>query len=251
MREKIAVISMSGGLDSTCLALKLLNEGYHVYGYAFDYGQRHNIELEKLKKNVYFLQVECDLAIDLHIIDVRSIFNESCSCLNDRNVNVPKGEYDESNMKSTVVENRNVIFAAILYGKALSIAKRENKNVSIALGIHAGDHTLYPDTTQESRDAVEYACKISNWDSERVNYITPFVDFEKHVVLREGVEAARGIGFEDDVIEQILANTHSCYDPDSYGNSCGRCGTCKERLEAFEKCGLIDPIKYIGINDNK
>lgn len=243
MSEKIAVISMSGGLDSTCLALKLLNDGYKVYGYAFDYGQRHRIELEKLLHNIRFLQYEQQLPISLQIINVKDIFSESCSCLKN-SCDVPKGDYAEDNMKSTVVENRNVIFATILYGKALSISKRENADVCIALGIHAGDHTLYPDTTQESRDAVAEACRISNWGSERITYITPFINYQKDEVLKTGICALRNAKFSDMYINYILSNTHSCYDPDENGHSCGQCGTCKERLQAFEKCGIQDPIIY-------
>ena len=144
MGKKIAVISMSGGLDSTCLALKMLSEGYEVRAYAFDYGQRHRIELTKLIENVERM-FSYGLNIRLSVINLRGVFDESCSSLNDFTKDVPTVGYDEESMKSTVVENRNIIFSSIIYGKALSISKRENCNVVISLGIHNGDHALYPD----------------------------------------------------------------------------------------------------------
>lgn len=144
--NKKAVISMSGGLDSTSLALHLLVEGYEVKAYAFNYGQKHSIELKKVQKNVKYLQ-KYDLPITLQIIDLRDCFNESASVLNKaNNMVVPEGDYRDENMKSTVVENRNVIFSSIIYGKALAWANRTGDNVLISLGLHSGDHCFTGDT---------------------------------------------------------------------------------------------------------
>lgn len=240
--SKKAVISMSGGLDSTCLAMKLLSEEYEVRAYAFDYGQKHDIELKKLKKNIKFLQSK-DLPITLQVIDLKDAFSDSNSSL--RGVgDIPKADYGEDNMKSTVVENRNVIFSSIVYGKALSWANRTESDVKIALGIHGGDHALYPDTTEESRQAAEHLFKISNWGSERVDYDAPFVNSTKAELLGIGIQSMKNLGFGKSEINKVLKNTHSCYDPEN-GKSCGQCGTCKERLDAFEQNRWKDPIKYI------
>lgn len=237
-----AVISMSGGLDSTCLAMKLLSEGYEVKAYAFDYGQKHNIELKKLKKNIKFLQSK-DLPINLQIIDLKDVFNDSNSSL--RGVGeIPKAGYDEENMKSTVLENRNIIFSSIIYGKALSWANKTKENVIISLGIHGGDHALYPDTTEESYQAAQHLFKISNWGSEKVNYEAPFVNLTKAEVLNVGIQSMKSMGFTKSNINKVLKYTHSCYDPNN-GKSCGQCGTCKERLEAFELNKWKDPIEYL------
>ena len=116
--RKKAVISMSGGLDSTCLAMMILSEGYEVKAYAFDYGQKHDIELKKLKKNIKYLQKK-NLPITLQVINLKDVFSDSNSSL--RGVgDIPQADYDEQSMKSTVVENRNVIFSSIIYSKALS-----------------------------------------------------------------------------------------------------------------------------------
>ena len=115
----------------------------------------------------------------------------------------------------------------------------------ISLGIHAGDHTIYPDTTPESQSMARELFRISNWGSERVDYEAPFVNIHKDELLTTGVGAMRLMGFQDSDIETVLTNTHSCYTPDSEGRSCGKCGTCVERLEAFEKAHMVDPIPYV------
>jgi 7-cyano-7-deazaguanine synthase len=86
---------------------------------------------------------------------------------------VPEGHYAEDNMKATVVPNRNKIFASITQAVALSVANRTEENCCIAMGIHAGDHAIYPDCRQEFRDADDYAFRVGNWDAERVSYFTP------------------------------------------------------------------------------
>lgn len=245
---KKAVISMSGGLDSTMLAMKLLSEGYEVKAYAFDYGQKHRVELDNLRKCVIYINgLEGELSkyhIDLQIVNLKGVFNESNSSL--RGVGeIPTGEYDEEGMKSTVIENRNCVFSSIIYSKALSWANRTKENVDIFLGIHSGDHALYPDTTEESRAAAEHLFKISNWGSERVNYKAPFVDCTKAELLNVGISCMNDMGLDKVMINNILKMTHSCYNPDEYRRSCGECGTCKERLQAFEANGMKDPIKYV------
>lgn len=241
--KKKVVISMSGGLDSTCLALDLLAKGYEVRAYAFYYGQKHEIELHKLQNNIETLQNK-KLPITFQIIDLEDVFCDSNSSLNGVG-EIPQAGYDEETMKSTVVENRNVIFSSIIYGKALSWANKINENVTITLGIHGGDHALYPDCTEESQKAAEHLFKISNWGSERVDYKAPFVNFTKAEVLNAGVQAMVELGMNGDEMKNILANTHSCYDPDDKGRSCGKCGTCVERLDAFKQNEIEDPVEYI------
>ena len=237
-------MSLSGGLDSTCLLLKLLSEGYEVRAYGFNYGQKHSIELKKVVKNISFLQ-QMNLPVTFQEINLRDVFSESVSSLHEGGEKVPEGHYADETMKSTVVENRNIIFSAIVYGKALGWAKKSGEHVDIFLGIHAGDgHGVYKDCTPESRMAAELTFKISNWDSEMVDYKAPFVDVYKADVLTEGLKAMNILKFDQETQEKILATTHSCYSPDSEGRACGKCGTCVERLEAFEQVGLKDPAPY-------
>lgn len=238
-------ISLSGGLDSTMLLMHYLARGFEVRSYSFDYGQKHDIELKKVKDNIKFLQ-EKGLPVSHQVINLRDAFSDSASSLyGANNEKIPEGDYKDENMKSTVVENRNVIFSSIIYGKALGWANKTQNNVLISLGIHAGDHTIYPDTTPESQSMARELFRISNWGSERVDYEAPFVNLHKDELLTTGVGAMRMMGFQDSDIETVLTNTHSCYTPDSEGRSCGKCGTCVERLEAFEKAHMVDPIPYI------
>ena len=142
---KRAVISLSGGLDSTCLLLKLLADGYEVRAYSFDYGQKHEVELKKVKKNIKFLQ-STGLPLTHQIINLRDVFSDSMSSLHKGGDDIPHGMYDQDNMKSTVVENRNIIFSSIIYGKALAWANQTSSNVVITQGLHAGDHCFTGDT---------------------------------------------------------------------------------------------------------
>lgn len=238
-------ISLSGGLDSTMLLMHYLHRGFEVRSYSFDYGQKHDIELKKVKDNIKFLQ-EKGLPVSHQVINLRDAFSDSASSLySANNEKIPEGDYKDENMKSTVVENRNVIFSSIIYGKALGWANKTQSNVLISLGIHAGDHTIYPDTTPESQSMARELFRISNWGSERVDYEAPFINLHKDELLTTGVGAMRLMGFQDSDIETVLTNTHSCYTPDSEGRSCGKCGTCVERLEAFEKAHMMDPIPYV------
>ena len=246
---KKAVISLSGGLDSTCLLLELLAEEYEVRAYGFNYGQKHVIELEKVKKNIKLLQ-ELGLPVTHQVIDLRDCFSDSASSLHQGGEAIPEGHYNDVSMKSTVVENRNIIFFEIIYGKALAWAKSSKEHVDIFLGIHAGDgHSVYKDCRPESRMAAELTFKISNWDSEMVDYVAPFEKVYKAGVLRAGLEAMNVLMFNKDTQMEILRNTHSCYAPDEKGRACGKCGTCVERLEAFAKNNLKDPTEYVSENN--
>ena len=245
MESKKAVISLSGGLDSTCLLMHLLANGYdEIRAYSFDYGQKHSVELKKVKKNIKFLQRK-GYNIEHQVINVRDVFSDSASSLYRGGEAIPKGHYEDETMKSTVVENRNIIFSAIVYGKALGWANKTGDSVVITLGIHAGDHCIYPDCRPESHEAAKHLFKISNWNSEAVDYIAPFEYIDKGEVLRRGVVAMKSLGFTKANIKSVLKNTHTCYNPDEKGRSCGECGSCRERLEAFEKNGMEDPLEYL------
>lgn len=239
-----SIISLSGGLDSTMLLLHLLSQGKEVKTYSFDYGQKHTIELQKVRDNIKYLN-DMGYHIEHQIINLRDCFSDSASSLHQNGGEIPKGDYNIENQISTVIENRNIIFSSIIYGKALSWSKKTGDKVEIALGIHAGDHSVYPDTTQESFEAAKHCFEVSNWGSENVNYIAPFVNNTKDEVLMNGLHAMISMKFNEEDIDYILKHTHSCYDPGKNGESCGLCGTCKERLEAFEKCGIKDPIEYM------
>lgn len=240
---KHAVISLSGGMDSACLLAYLLQsqdyEFIHCYG--FDYGQRHSVELERAKGLVKYLELR-GMPISYQLINVRDVFSSSQSALGaSRVLDVPKETYATENLKDTVVENRNVIFSSIVYGKALAISKKYNVRVDITLGVHASDNQTYPDTRPASTEMAKELFRISNYSSDRIDYVTPFISMPKSQVLGCGLSSLDALGIP---YKEYFINTSSCYDPDDEGAACGLCATCRDRLEAFERAGLEDPVPY-------
>lgn len=240
--KKQAVLSLSGGMDSTCLLLHLLTRGYEVTCVSFFYGQKHAIELERAKANIEYLKSEKH-KVHHHIADLSSVMGLFNSSLID-SVNsgvIPEGHYEQDNMKATVVPNRNAIFSSVVYGLALSIATKENCEVDICLGIHAGDHAIYPDCRPEFRTAIEHAFKIGNWDSHLVNYSAPYIDLNKTDILNDCLESCSFLNLEFDT---VLSNTITSYNPDESGRSSGKSGSDIERIEAFININRKDPIEY-------
>ena len=145
-------------------------------------------------------------------------------------------------MKQTVVPNRNAIFASILYGYALSVALREQTDVVIALGVHSGDHAIYPDCRPEFYDAIAHAFEVGNWDSEKVAFHLPYIDGDKETILRDSEQALEALNLDFDT---VFANTNTSYNPDSQGRSSGRSGADVERILAFHAIGRKDPVTYV------
>jgi len=240
--KKLAVISLSGGMDSTCLMIRLLAEGYKVYGLSVDYGQKHKVELKRLEKNITLLKSLDKDVVDWNIIDLSILGKLFDSALLTDSIEVPSGHYEQENMKATVVPNRNAIFSSLIFGYALSIANRENEPVDICLGVHAGDHAIYPDCRLEFYEEIEKAFKSGNYDSERVNFTLPYLQFDKTAILKDCLKNCEILGLDFD---EILANTNTSYNPDSQGRSSGTSGADIERVEAFINIGRIDPVEYL------
>lgn len=241
--SKRAVVALSGGMDSSSLLANLLasNQYDFIHCFAFDYGQRHKIELKRVKELVNFLQSK-NLPVDLQVINLKDVFNTSQSALKKSSgVQVPKEEYNEVNLRATVVENRNVIFSAVIYSKALAISKLNNCEVTITLGVHNSDNQIYPDCRSESTEMAKELFKISNYGSELILYKTPFITLTKTEVLGAGLAALSKLGIDP---TEFYSKTSSCYDP-KRGKACGKCATCLDRLAAFEAYRFKDPVEYI------
>ena len=217
----VAVIS--GGMDSATLAYLLADEGWQLRLVSFDYGQRHAKELDCARR----------LAAHLHspheVIDLRSVGTRlSGSALTDAEVDVPDGHYTDQSMRSTVVANRNAIFASVAVGLAVAASAR-----AVALGVHAGDHTVYPDCRPEFVAALRHLALVANEGFVTADFevLAPFVEWSKADIA--------SLGYKLDV---PFADTWSCYRGGE--QHCGRCGTCVERREAFVAAGVADPTPY-------
>ena len=175
---KNVVVSLSGGMDSSTLLLRCLSEYDNVTALSFDYGQKHRVELKKAQSLVDYLEANGQ-KINYQVIKLDGLVNLLNSNLVEGGEDVPEGHYEEDNMKATVVPNRNKIFASLTQAVALSAANANGNDTDIALGIHAGDHAIYPDCRQEFRDADDAAFRIGNWESEKVGYFTPYLEGDK------------------------------------------------------------------------
>jgi 7-cyano-7-deazaguanine synthase len=256
---KHVVISLSGGMDSSTLLLRCLKEYDTVTAISFDYGQKHRVELERAQSLVdyingqFIVDEESKTAEYPHYVKYRQIKLDGLTdLLNSALVtggdDVPEGHYAEENMKATVVPNRNKIFASIVQAIALSIADRTGEQCDIAMGIHAGDHAIYPDCRQEFRDADDHAFRVGNWGSEKVGYFTPYLEGDKFTILQDGEVLCEELGLEFD---EVYSHTNTSYKPIQIISSSGdnwfsdyKSASSVERVEAFIKLGRPDPVRY-------
>ena len=239
-RPKHAVVSLSGGMDSSTLLLKCLNKFETVTALSFDYGQKHKVELKRARALVDYLKRNGH-NVAYQVIKLDGLVELLDSALVEGGDEVPEGHYAAENMKATVVPNRNKIFASITQAVALSVANRTEEQTSIALGIHSGDHDIYPDCRQEFRDADDKAFREGNWDAERVGYYTPYLEGDKFTILQDGEVLCKKLKIEFD---EVYARTNTSYKPTPEGWSDYKSASSVERIEAFIKLGRPDPVQY-------
>ena len=239
-RPKHAIVSLSGGMDSSTLLLKCLNEFKTVTALSFDYGQKHKVELKRARALVDYLKRNGH-NVKYQTIKLDGLVDLLDSALVEGGDEVPEGHYAAENMKATVVPNRNKIFASITQAVALSVANKTEEQTSIALGIHSGDHDIYPDCRQEFRDADDKAFREGNWDAERVGYYTPYLKGDKFTILQDGEILCNKLGIDFD---EVYARTNTSYKPTPEGWSDYKSASSVERVEAFIKLGRPDPVQY-------
>jgi 7-cyano-7-deazaguanine synthase len=248
---KQAVLSLSGGMDSSSLLLHLLANGYKVTALGFDYGQKHKVELERATSLVQYINDGYDSEaenipyqkVKHQIIKLDGLSQLLNSALVEGGDDVPEGHYEQDNMKDTVVPNRNKIFSSIIQAVALSVATNgdEAREVVIAMGIHAGDHAIYPDCRQEFRDVDMEAFRVGNWNNELVSVYTPYLEVNKFDILEDGQKSCNILGLDFD---EVYKRTNTSYKPFPSGNSDYKSAASVERIEAFIKLGRPDPVQY-------
>lgn len=219
------LVSLSGGIDSATL----LSQAVHAFGHApvhataFVYGSKHNrYETEAARA------IAKHYSVPFRLIDLTAVFAEFRSDLLLSGGEIPEGHYEAESMRRTVVPARNLIFASVLLGLAQSLDLH-----SVWLGVHAGDHAIYPDCRPEfirsAREAGELATEQPG--NRGVSLLAPFLHMTKKDILKYGLR--NGVPYH---------LTRTCYKDQPV--ACGRCGSCQERLQAFLDIGVVDPIAY-------
>lgn len=216
-KNKVVVI-YSGGMDSFTVLNRAIKDGFDVYAVSFHYGQRHHRELEAAR------QVCEQLQIPHKVVDIRAINTLLAGSSLTDDIDIPEGQYANSNMTSTVVPNRNMILLSLAIGYAVSIGAQK-----VYYGAHSGDHEIYPDCRPEFVEAMNHVSQIANY--EAVDIHSPYLHQSKADILADGI--SMGLDY---------SRTWTCYN--GRQKACGKCSACQERLAAFASQGISDPLEY-------
>ena len=222
-----AVVLLSGGLDSATTAAIARERGFVLYALSFRYGQRHAIEIEAAQRVAAFLGVEQHV---IQTIDLR-VFGGSALT---GKLEVPKSSEPAAvggGIPVTYVPARNTIFLSF----ALAFAEVSGAS-DIFLGVNAVDYSGYPDCRPEFISAFEAVARLGTKAGAEGSPFTvhaPLISMSKVDIIREGGRLGVDFGL-----------THSCYDPQPNGTSCGRCESCLLRKQGFAEAGIEDPIQY-------
>jgi 7-cyano-7-deazaguanine synthase len=221
---KPAICLLSGGLDSATVLAYARREGFDCYALSFDYGQRHRVELDAAAR------VAASLGATQHrtvAVDLRAFGGSALTA----DIDVPKSGV-QPGIPITYVPARNTIFLsfALAWAEVLSAS-------DVFIGVNAIDYSGYPDCRPEFIQAFEtlanLATKAGVEGRTRLQVHAPLLRLSKSGIVKLGAEL--GVDF---------SLTHSCYDPDTQGRSCGLCDSCRLRLQGFKDAGIEDPLAY-------
>ncbi len=224
---KHAIVLLSGGLDSATTLAIARSQGYETYALSFDYGQRHQRELEAAKKIAKSLGAKKHLIAKID----NQIFGGSALT---GDIDVPKSRSEKeigAGIPVTYVPARNTIFLAHALAWAESIGAGH-----IFIGANAIDYSGYPDCRPEYMALFETLANIgtkAGVEGARMQIHAPLLKMSKAEIVRKAVE-----------LNVDLALTHSCYDPGPDGRACGECDSCRLRKKGFQEAGVRDPIQY-------
>ena len=224
--KRPAVILLSGGLDSSTVLAIAQRDGYELNALSFNYGQRHNHEIEAARRiAIHHGVVRHEIAtIDLRVFGGSALTSD---------IAVPKGRdlKDASAVPVTYVPARNTIFLSY----ALAFAEVANSH-DIFIGVNALDYSGYPDCRPEYILAFERMANLATrlgTEGEPINIRTPLINLSKAEIIALGTS----LGVDYSI-------TTSCYDPSATGQACGECDACQLRLAGFSGAGVADPITY-------
>ncbi len=225
---KKAVVLLSGGLDSTTALYLAKKEGFEVYAISFDYGQKHDKELECAK----IIAEEAGVAD--YIVVKTNMNTWGGSALTDSSIEVPEGNIDSKEIPVTYVPARNMIFLSFAASYAEVVGAQD-----IFIGVSEVDYSGYVDCRQEFLDSMEKTINLGTVcgaeQGKKIKIRAPFINMTKAEEVKLGMELGVDYG-----------KTWSCYNGGE--EACGTCDSCKLRLAAFENAGHKDPIKYRGEN---
>jgi 7-cyano-7-deazaguanine synthase len=224
---KRAVVLLSGGVDSTTTLAIVIAEGYEAYALSFNYGQRHQSEMEAARRVAKSLGAKehCVAKMDLRVFGGSALTDD---------LDVPKQRSETDighGIPITYVPARNTIFLAYALAWAEVIQARD-----IFLGVNAIDYSGYPDCRPEFIEAFEKLADLgtkAGVEGERFQIHTPLIKFSKAEIISKAVD-----------LNVDFSLTHSCYDPSPEGLACGECDSCLLRLKGFREAGMKDPIRY-------
>ncbi len=225
---KKAIVLLSGGLDSTTVLAAAINKGFDIISLSFNYGQRHNYEIQCAREIASSYNV---IKHQIANIDLGAIGG---SALTD-DIDVPKNRDTvemDSEIPITYVPARNTIFLSY----ALALAEVEN-TFHIFIGVNALDYSGYPDCRPEYIESFQKMARLATKsgveETEQLIIHTPLIDLKKSEIIKLGIEL--GVDY---------SKTHSCYDPLGKDEPCGKCDACILRIKGFLDAGTSDPLNY-------
>jgi 7-cyano-7-deazaguanine synthase len=223
MTDSVAIVLVSGGLDSMVSAALAREAGHRVFALSFDYNQRHQIELAAARR------VAATLGAERHVVMPMDLRAFGGSALTD-DIDVPKDGVGDD-IPVTYVPARNTIFLSLALGWAEAAGSRD-----IYIGVNALDYSGYPDCRPEFIEGFEKLAELATKagvEGEPFHIRAPLQFMTKADIVREGARLGLDMGL-----------SWSCYDPAPGGLHCGLCDSCRLRAKGFEEAGIPDPTQY-------
>ncbi len=223
-----AVVLLSGGLDSATTLAEARAAGYEAFALTIRYGQRHAVEIEAARRVARALGAARHVELD---IDLRAFGGSALTA----QIDVPKDRPDEAiaaGIPITYVPARNTVFLSLALAWAETLGAFD-----VFIGVNCVDYSGYPDCRPEFLRSFEELANLATQAGVegrgRFRIHAPLLTLDKPAIIRRGLEL--GVDY---------SLTHSCYDPTEGGLACGRCDSCRIRRSAFDRLGLVDPIRY-------